>query len=107
MTVFSTVEEAIEDIRAGRMVVVCDDEDRENEGDLTLAAQFATPEAINFMATHGRGLISLALTEERMRELGLALITDDQVNSTRFQTAFATPIDAPMGTGPRCSLTKA
>ncbi len=56
---FSSVEEAIEDIRAGRMVVVCDAEDRENEGDLTLAAQFATPEAINFMATHGRGLICL------------------------------------------------
>jgi 3,4-dihydroxy 2-butanone 4-phosphate synthase/GTP cyclohydrolase II len=59
---FSTIEEAIEDVRAGRMVVVCDAEDRENEGDLTLAAQFATPEAINFMAKHGRGLICLALT---------------------------------------------
>ena len=64
---FATVEEAIEDIRAGKMVVVCDDEDRENEGDLTLAAQFATPEAINFMAKEGRGLICLALTPEPLR----------------------------------------
>ena len=59
---FSSVEEAIEDVRAGRMVVVCDAEDRENEGDLTLAAEMVTPEAINFMATHGRGLICLAMT---------------------------------------------
>ena len=59
---FSPIEEAIEDIREGRMVVVCDAEDRENEGDLTMAAQFVTPDAINFMATHGRGLICLALT---------------------------------------------
>ena len=59
---FATIEEAIEDIRQGRMVVVVDDADRENEGDLTIAAQFATPEAVNFMATHGRGLICLALT---------------------------------------------
>ena len=61
------IEEALEDVRAGRMVVVCDAEDRENEGDLTLAAQFATPEAINFMATHGRGLICLALTARALR----------------------------------------
>ena len=64
-TPFATIEEAIEEIREGRMVVVVDDEDRENEGDLTIAAQFATPEAINFMATHARGLICLCLTEER------------------------------------------
>ena len=62
---FSTIEAALEDIRAGKMVVVCDAEDRENEGDLTMAAQFCTPDAINFMATHGRGLICLALTGER------------------------------------------
>ena len=62
---FATVAEAIEEIRAGRMVVILDSEDRENEGDLVMAAQFATPEAINFMATHGRGLICLSLTEER------------------------------------------
>ena len=65
VTPFATVEEAIEDIRQGRFVVVVDAADRENEGDLTIAAQFATPEAINFMATHGRGLICLCLTEER------------------------------------------
>jgi len=81
------------------MVIIVDDEDRENEGDLFVAAERATPEAINFMATHGRGLISLALTEERMRELGLALITDDTGNQTRFGTAFATPIDAREGVG--------
>ena len=71
---FSSIEEALEEIRAGRMVVVCDDEDRENEGDLTLAAQFATPEAIHFRAKEGRGLICLALTLERCDELGLQLM---------------------------------
>ena len=70
-TVFATVEEAVEEIRAGRMVVVVDDEDRENEGDLTLAAEFVTPEAINFMARFGRGLICLTLTEERADYLRL------------------------------------
>ena len=64
---FSTIEEAIEDIRDGKMVVVCDAEDRENEGDLTMAAQFVTPDAINFMATHGRGLICLALHGRALR----------------------------------------
>ncbi len=62
---FATIEEALEEIKAGRMVVVVDDEDRENEGDLTMAAQFVSPEAINFMAVHGRGLICLSMTEER------------------------------------------
>jgi 3,4-dihydroxy 2-butanone 4-phosphate synthase/GTP cyclohydrolase II len=71
---FSTIEEAIADVRAGRMVVVCDDEDRENEGDLTIAAEFATPGAINFMAREGRGLICLALTPDRCDELGLDLM---------------------------------
>src|SRR5688500_7129747 len=89
---FATVEEAIEDSRAGRMVVVCDDEDRENEGDLTLAAQFATPEAINFMATHARGLICLALTPERCDELGLDLMAAK--NETPLQTAFTVAIEA-------------
>src|SRR5882724_9139665 len=83
-TPFATIEEAIEDIRRGRMVVVCDDENRENEGDLTMAAQFATPEAINFMATHGRGLICLALTDERCEELGLNLMAAK--NEAPFQT---------------------
>jgi 3,4-dihydroxy 2-butanone 4-phosphate synthase/GTP cyclohydrolase II len=92
---FATVEEAIEDIRAGRMVVVCDDEDRENEGDLTLAAQFATPEAINFMATHARGLICLALTPERCDELGLDLMAAK--NETPLQTAFTVAIEAREG----------
>ena len=81
---FAPIEEAIEEIRAGRMIVVCDDEDRENEGDLTMAAQFVTPEAINFMATHGRGLICLSLTPERCDELGLDLMAAK--NESPFQT---------------------
>jgi 3,4-dihydroxy 2-butanone 4-phosphate synthase/GTP cyclohydrolase II len=93
------VEAILPDVRAGRMVIIVDDEDRENEGDLFVAAERATPEAINFMATHARGLVSLALTEQRMRELGLALITDDTGNQTKFGTAFATPIDAREGVG--------
>ena len=92
---FSTIEEAIEDIRDGRMVVVCDAEDRENEGDLTMAAQFCTPEAINFMATHGRGLICLALTGERCNELGLDLMAAK--NESPFQTAFTVSIEAREG----------
>src|SRR5262245_34674137 len=85
------------DVRKGRMLILVDDEDRENEGDLFVAADRATPEAINFMAAHARGLVSLALTEERVRKLGLQLITDDTGNTTRFGTAFATPIDARVG----------
>ncbi len=93
------VEQILPDVRKGRMVILVDSEDRENEGDLFVAAERATPGAINFMATYARGLISLALTEERMRQLGLSLVTDDQVNTTKFQTAFATPIDAREGVG--------
>jgi 3,4-dihydroxy 2-butanone 4-phosphate synthase/GTP cyclohydrolase II len=93
------VERALTEVRKGRMVILVDSADRENEGDLYVAADKATPEAIAFMATHGRGLISLALTEERMRQLDLSLITDDRVNTTKFQTAFATPIDARDGVG--------
>src|SRR6476659_1066800 len=89
---FATIEEAIEEIRRGRMVVVCDDENRENEGDLTMAAQFATPEAVNFMATHGRGLICLALTDERCNELGLNLMAAK--NEAPFQTAFTVSVEA-------------
>ena len=74
-TSFATIEEAIEDIRQGKMVVVVDDEDRENEGDLTIAAQFVTPDAINFMAKHARGLICLALTPDRCDEMGLDLMS--------------------------------
>ena len=92
---FSTIEEGLEDMRAGKMVVVCDAEDRENEGDLTLAAQFATPEAINFMATHGRGLICLALTPERCDELGLDLMAAK--NESAFKTAFTVSIEAREG----------
>jgi 3,4-dihydroxy 2-butanone 4-phosphate synthase / GTP cyclohydrolase II len=94
-TAFATVEEAIEDIRQGKFVVVVDAADRENEGDLTIAAQFATPEAINFMATHGRGLICLCLTEERCEELRLQPMTDR--NETPFGTAFTISIEAREG----------
>ena len=92
---FASVEEAIEEIRRGRFVVVVDAADRENEGDLTIAAQFATPEAINFMATHGRGLICLCLTEERCDELRLRPMTDR--NETPFGTAFTISIEAREG----------
>jgi 3,4-dihydroxy 2-butanone 4-phosphate synthase/GTP cyclohydrolase II len=94
-TAFATVEEAIEEIRRGRFVVVVDAADRENEGDLTIAAQFATPEAITFMATHGRGLICLCLTEERCDELHLRPMTDR--NETPFGTAFTISIEAREG----------
>jgi 3,4-dihydroxy 2-butanone 4-phosphate synthase/GTP cyclohydrolase II len=93
--VFSPIEEAIEDIRAGRMVVVCDDEDRENEGDLVMAAQFVTPEAINFMAKEARGLICLALTPERCDDLGLDLMAAK--NESPFETAFTVSIEAREG----------
>jgi 3,4-dihydroxy 2-butanone 4-phosphate synthase / GTP cyclohydrolase II len=92
MSKFATIEDAIEDVRAGRMIVVCDDEDRENEGDLTLAAQFATPEAINFMAKEGRGLICLALTPDRCDELGLDLMAAK--NESPFETAFTVSVEA-------------
>jgi 3,4-dihydroxy 2-butanone 4-phosphate synthase / GTP cyclohydrolase II len=92
---FTDVPGALEDIRAGRMVVVVDDEDRENEGDLTLAAEHATPEKINFMARYGRGLICLTLTEERADYLRLFPMT--QQNSSRFGTAFTETIEAREG----------
>jgi 3,4-dihydroxy 2-butanone 4-phosphate synthase / GTP cyclohydrolase II len=94
-TPFATIEEAIDDIRRGRMVVVCDDENRENEGDLTLAAQFATPEAINFMAKEGRGLICLSLTGERCDQLGLNLMAAK--NEAPLQTAFTVSVEAREG----------
>jgi 3,4-dihydroxy 2-butanone 4-phosphate synthase / GTP cyclohydrolase II len=94
-SVFAGVEEAIEDIRQGKFVVVVDAQDRENEGDLTIAAQFATPEAINFMATHGRGLICLCLTPERCDELGLEQMTSR--NETPYGTAFTVSIEAREG----------
>src|ERR1700733_13020800 len=82
-------------VEAGRMIVVVDDEDRENEGDLTLAAEFCTPEAINFMAKFGRGLICLTLTEDRADALRLAPMTQD--NTSRFGTAFTETIEAREG----------
>jgi 3,4-dihydroxy 2-butanone 4-phosphate synthase / GTP cyclohydrolase II len=94
-TDFSTIEEALEDIREGKMIVVCDGEDRENEGDLVMAAQFATPEAINFMAKEARGIICLALTPERCDELGLDLMSAK--NESPFETAFTVSIEAREG----------
>jgi len=93
---FATVAEAIEDIRQGRMIVLVDDEDRENEGDLTMAAEKVTPEAINFMAKYGRGLICLALTEQRCEMLNLSPISPR--NTSAFGTPFCEPIDARRGT---------
>src|SRR3954467_8551341 len=94
-TPFATIEEAIEDIRHGKFVVVVDAPDRENEGDLVIAAQFATPEAVNFMATHARGLICVCLTEERCDELGLRPMTEH--NETPLGTAFMNTIEAREG----------
>src|SRR5476649_2940454 len=92
---FADVAEAVAEIRAGRMVVVVDDEDRENEGDLTLAAEFVTPEAINFMARFGRGLICLTLTEERCEKLNLPMMTTR--NGTSYGTNFTVSIEAAEG----------
>ena len=91
------VERAIEEIRAGRMIILTDDEDRENEGDLCMAAEAVTPEAINFMARYGRGLICLSLTEERIRQLRLPMMVPDQDNTTTFGTAFTVSIEARHG----------
>ena len=92
---FSTIVEAIEDVRQGKMIVIVDDEDRENEGDLMIAAEKATPELINFMARFGRGLICLTLTEERTKELGLSMMVED--NQSAFETPFTVSIDARQG----------
>jgi 3,4-dihydroxy 2-butanone 4-phosphate synthase/GTP cyclohydrolase II len=94
-TPFATIDEAIQDVRNGRIVVVVDDPDRENEGDLVIAAQFATPEAINFMATHARGLVCLCLTEERCDQLGLRPMTEH--NEARLGTAFTVSVEAREG----------
>jgi 3,4-dihydroxy 2-butanone 4-phosphate synthase/GTP cyclohydrolase II len=92
---FNTIEEAIEDIKKGKMVILVDDEDRENEGDLTMAAEMVTPEAINFMAKYGRGLICLSLTPERVEHLKLPMMTTD--NTSSFGTAFTISIEAKKG----------
>jgi 3,4-dihydroxy 2-butanone 4-phosphate synthase/GTP cyclohydrolase II len=89
---FARIEDAVAAIRAGKMVIVVDDEDRENEGDLTIAAEKVTPEAINFMARHGRGLICLSMTPERLDELEIPLMVSQ--NTSRFETAFCVPIEA-------------
>ncbi len=90
-----TIEEAIEDIRAGKMVVLVDDEDRENEGDLCMAAELVTPEAINFMAKYGRGLICLSLTADKCDQLGLPMMVDR--NTSPFETGFTVSIEAKEG----------
>src|SRR3954465_8636738 len=95
VTSISSTAEIIADLRAGKIVILVDEEDRENEGDLLLAAEFVTPEAINFMAKHGRGLIFLTLTEERCRQLGLPLMVGD--NRSRMGTNFTVSIEAASG----------
>jgi len=90
-----TIEEAIEEINAGRMVILVDDEDRENEGDLTMAAEMVTPEAINFMAKYGRGLICLSMTGDKIDSLGLPLMVES--NESRFETGFTVSIEARQG----------
>jgi len=91
----ATIEEAIKDYRRGKLVILMDDKDRENEGDLCMAAEKVTPQAINFMATYGRGLICLALTEERVKHLGLSMMVSD--NTSPFGTAFTVSVDASAG----------
>lgn len=89
---FASIDDAIEAFRRGRMLIVVDDEDRENEGDLTIAAEKVTPDAINFMARYGRGLICLSMTGQRLDALDIPMIVSE--NTSRFETAFAVPIDA-------------
>ena len=92
----ATIEEAIQDFRDGKPVILVDDEDRENEGDLIIAAEKVTPEAVNFMVTHGRGLVCMPLTSQRLEELGLPMMVRD--NTSRFTTAFTVSVDATRGT---------
>ena len=93
----ATIQDAVEDFRAGRMVIIVDDEDRENEGDLMIAAEKVTPEAVNFMATHGRGLICLAMTGQRLDDLHIPLMVADHTNTTPYGTAFCISIEAREG----------
>src|SRR5205807_10232446 len=95
MTGFSTIEEGIEEIRQGRILLVVDDEDRENEGDLVMAADRVTPEAVNFMAKHGRGLICVPLLGERLDELKISMMVSD--NTAPMGTAFTVTVDAKRG----------
>lgn len=94
--VFATIPEAIEEIKAGKMIIVVDDEDRENEGDFIMAAEAATPEAVNFMARYGRGMICVPTTGERLEELGLPMMVEE--NTARLGTAFTVSVDALKGT---------
>src|SRR5437763_4740365 len=91
---FVTTEEAIAEIQEGRMIIIVDDEDRENEGDLMIAAEKVTPEAINFMATYGRGLICLPMTSQRLEELQIPLMVSDHSNTSVYGTAFCVTIEA-------------
>ena len=95
MTAFATIDEAIEEIREGRIIVVVDDEDRENEGDLVMAADKATPEAVNFMAKFGRGLICVPMLGERLDELEIGMMVAN--NTAPMQTAFTVTVDARRG----------
>src|SRR3954466_12003144 len=94
-TAFAPVEDAVAAFREGKIIIVCDDEDRENEGDLTIAAEKVTPAAINFMAKHGRGQICLSMTGDRLDELEIPLAVN--ANTTPFGTAFCVPIDVKRG----------
>ena len=91
---FATIEESLEEIQQGRLIIIVDDEDRENEGDLMVAAEKVTPEAINFMATHGRGLICLSMTGSRLDELNIPLMVSDNSNTSQYGTAFCVSIEA-------------
>ena len=91
-----TIEQAIEEVKAGRHLIIVDDEDRENEGDLVIAAERATPEAVNFMVTHGRGLVCVPMTTGRLRELQLPMMVQD--NTSRLTTAFTVSVDVLEGT---------
>src|SRR6188474_1064563 len=94
---FSTIEEALLDVQDGKLVIIVDDEDRENEGDLMVAAEKVTPEIINFMATHGRGLICLAMTGQRLDDLNIPLMVSDHTNTSPYGTAFCVSIEARRG----------
>ena len=93
---FTTIENAIKTVQAGKLIIIIDDEDRENEGDLMVAAEKVTPDIINFMAKHGRGLICLSLTKEKLKQLDIPLMVSD--NTAQFQTAFTVSIDVKKGT---------
>src|SRR5258708_9273296 len=100
---FGTIEQAIEVIQSGKLIIVADDEDRENEGDLICAAESITPEMVNFMATHGRGMICLALTGQRVEALGLAPMAE--TNPDEYRTAYTVSIDAPPRFGVTTGIT--